>query len=78
MEPEAFDDAPSSTGEHAPADSIWTLVEASAHQGPGEVLLSDDHGCSLTAQQLRDEADRHPVAHHTPMGSFSGPRTVLV
>ncbi len=36
--------------------TMWSLVERAASERPGEILLVDDHGRSLSAADLRDEA----------------------
>jgi cyclohexanecarboxylate-CoA ligase len=38
--------------------TIWSLVEAAAAQHPDRVVLSDEHGRSLTTEQLRGAAER--------------------
>jgi cyclohexanecarboxylate-CoA ligase len=38
--------------------TLWGLVEGAARERSHEVLLADDHGRSLTAGDLRDEAER--------------------
>ena len=47
-----------------PPASMWRLVERAATERSDAVLLTDDHGRSLTARQLRDEAERVAAALH--------------
>ena len=55
-------------------ESFWALVEGRADATPDHVVLSDDLGRSLTAEQLRETAARVAAGLSPSWGSARGRR----